>query len=71
MLAPVGEKNPAKPDDALERRLVRSFDGGVAIRAHQGTIGGSNVPSDQSPRQAVTSSGLRATSGLQLGGENA
>jgi hypothetical protein len=77
MLAPVGEPDPATPDDSLwNRRLVFSFDGGVAIGRFQGTTStGSMLPADLLGKGygVMWSSGTRTSThyNLQVGGETA
>ena len=77
MLAPVGEADPAAPDDSLwNRRLVFSFQGGVAIGHHQGTTStGAMLPADLLGRGygVMWSSGTRTSThyNLQVGGETA
>ncbi|MGH9231248.1 MAG: DUF6351 family protein, partial [Acidimicrobiales bacterium] len=77
MLAPAGEADPAAPDDSLwNRRLVFSFDGGVAIGHTQGTGStGSMLPADLLGKGygVMWSSGTRTNThyNLQVGGETA
>ncbi|MGH9288592.1 MAG: DUF6351 family protein [Acidimicrobiales bacterium] len=77
MLAPGGEADPAAPDDSLwNRRLVFSFDGGVAIGHTQGTGStGSMLPADLLGKGygVMWSSGTRTNThyNLQVGGETA
>ncbi len=77
MLAPVGEADPAVPDDSLwNRRLVFSFDGGVGIGHSQGTTStGSMLPADLLGKGygVMWSSGTRTSVhyNLQVGGETA
>jgi hypothetical protein len=77
MLAPVGEANPADPDDSLwNGRLVFSLQGGVAIGHTQGTTSSSAMLFEPVLGQGyavVNSTGLRANThyNLQLGGETA
>ena len=77
MLAPVGEADPTAPDDSLwNRRLVFSFQGGVAIGHHQGTTSeGAMLPADLLGRGygVMWSSGTRTSThyNLQVGGETA
>jgi uncharacterized tannase-like protein DUF6351 len=77
MLAPVGEADPAAPDDSLwNRRLVFSFQGGVGIGHHQGTTStGAMLPADLLGRGygVMWSSGTRTSThyNLQVGGETA
>jgi hypothetical protein len=74
MLAPLGEAAGADPDTSLwNRRLIYTFDGGVAIGHNQGTPGGSAL-FDIGLRKGyaiVHSSGTRASVhyNLELGGE--
>jgi hypothetical protein len=77
MLAPVGEADPAAPDDSLwNRRLVFSFQGGVGIGHHQGTTSsGAMLPADLLGQGygVLWSSGTRTSThyNLQVGGETA
>ena len=77
MLAPAGEADPHDPDDSLwNRRLVFSFDGGVAIGRTQGTGGtDSMLPADLlgAGYGVMWSSGNRTNThyNLQVGGETA
>ena len=77
VLAPVGEADPTEPDDSLwNRRLVYSFQGGVGIGHHQGTIStGAMLPADLLGRgyAVVWSSGTRTSThyNLVVGGETA
>jgi hypothetical protein len=77
MLAPVGEADPARPDDSLwNGRLVFSFQGGVAIGHTQGTTSsGAMLPADLLGRGygVMWSSGNRTSThyNLQVGGETA
>lgn len=77
MLAPVGEADPARPDDSLwNRRLVFSFQGGVAIGHTQGTTSESAMlPADllKLGYGVMWSSGTRTSThyNLQVGGETA
>jgi Tannase-like family of unknown function (DUF6351) len=76
MLAPFGEAPGAEPDTSLwNKRLIYTFDGGVAIGRNQGTPGGSALY-DIGLRQGyaiVHSSGTRTSThyNLELGGETA
>jgi hypothetical protein len=76
MLAPLGEGPAGEPDTSLwNRRLVYTFDGGVAIGRNQGTPGGSALY-DIGLRRGyaiVHSSGTRTSThyNLELGGETA
>ena len=76
MLAPFGESPGADPDTSLwNKRLIYTFDGGVAIGRNQGTPGGSALY-DIGLRQGyaiVHSSGTRTSThyNLELGGETA
>jgi hypothetical protein len=76
MLAPLGEAPAGEPDTSLwNRRLIYTFDGGVAIGRNQGTPGGSAVY-DIGLRKGyaiVHSSGTRTSAhyNLELGGETA
>ena len=76
MLAPLGEDPAGEPDTSLwNRRLIYTFDGGVAIGRNQGTPGGSAVY-DIGLRKGyaiVHSSGTRTSThyNLELGGETA
>lgn len=77
MLAPVGEADPATPDDSLwNRRLVFSFQGGVAIGHTQGTTSDSAMlPAELLGLGygVMWSSGTRTSThyNLQVGGETA
>ena len=77
MLAPVGEASPTAPDDSLwNRRLVFSFQGGVAIGHFQGTTStGAMLPADLLGKGygVMWSSGTRTSThyNLQVGGETA
>jgi Tannase-like family of unknown function (DUF6351) len=77
MLAPVGEVDPAAPDDSLwNRRLVFSFQGGVGIGHFQGTTSdGAMLPADLLGQGygVMWSSGTRTSThyNLQVGGETA
>jgi hypothetical protein len=77
MLAPVGEADPAAPDDSLwNRRLVFSFQGGVGIGHFQGTTSdGAMLPADLLGQGygVMWSSGTRTSThyNLQVGGETA
>jgi hypothetical protein len=77
MLAPVGEADPTTPDDSLwNRRLVFSFQGGVAIGHTQGTTSeGAMLPPDLLGLGygVMWSSGTRTSThyNLQVGGETA
>lgn len=77
MLAPVGEVDPRKPDDSLwNRRLVFSFQGGVAIGHTQGTTStGAMLPAELLGLGygVMWSSGTRTSThyNLQVGGETA
>jgi hypothetical protein len=77
MLAPVGEADPTAPDDSLwNRRLVFSFQGGVAIGHTQGTASsGAMLPADLLGQGygVMWSSGNRTNThyNLQVGGETA
>jgi Tannase-like family of unknown function (DUF6351) len=77
MLAPAGEADPAAPDGSLwNRRLVFSFDGGVAIGHTQGTGStDSMLPADLLGKGygVMWSSGTRTNThyNLQVGGETA
>jgi hypothetical protein len=77
MLAPVGEDDPAAPDDSLwNGRLVFSLQGGVAIGHTQGAHSNDAMLLDQVLRlgyAVVNSTGLRTNThyNLQLGGETA
>jgi hypothetical protein len=77
MLAPVGEADPAAPDDSLwNGRLVFSFQGGVGIGHHQGTTStGAMLPADLlgDGYGVMWSSGTRTSThyNLQVGGETA
>ena len=77
MLAPVGEKDPTRPDDSLwNKRLVFSFQGGVAIGHTQGTTSDSAMlPADllKLGYGVMWSSGTRTSThyNLQVGGETA
>ncbi|WP_370614330.1 DUF6351 family protein [Mumia qirimensis] len=77
MLAPVGEADPTEPDDSLwNRRLVFSFQGGVAIGHTQGTTSDSAMlPADllKLGYGVMWSSGTRTSThyNLQVGGETA
>ena len=77
MLAPMGEDPAGKPDTSLwNRRLIYTFDGGVAIGRNQGTPGGSSALYDIGLRKGyaiVHSSGTRTSThyNLELGGETA
>jgi hypothetical protein len=76
MLAPLGEDPAGEPDTSLwNRRLIYTFDGGVAIGRNQGTPGGSALY-DIGLRKGyaiVHSSGTRTSThyNLELGGETA
>jgi hypothetical protein len=76
MLAPLGEEPGGEPDTSLwNRRLIYTFDGGVAIGRNQGTPGGSALY-DIGLRRGyaiVHSSGTRTSThyNLELGGETA
>jgi Tannase-like family of unknown function (DUF6351) len=76
MLAPLDEAPGAQPDTSLwNRRLIYTFDGGVAIGRNQGTPGGSALY-DIGLRKGyaiVHSSGTRTSThyNLELGGETA
>jgi hypothetical protein len=76
MLAPFGEDPDTDPDTSLwNRRLIYTFDGGVAIGRNQGTPGGSALY-DIGLRKGyaiVHSSGTRTSThyNLELGGETA
>jgi hypothetical protein len=76
MLAPLGEATGAEPDTSLwNKRLIYTFDGGVAIGRNQGTPGGSALY-DIGLRKGyaiVHSSGTRTSThyNLELGGETA
>ncbi|SKB09065.1 DUF6351 family protein [Aeromicrobium choanae] len=76
-LAPVGEADPERPDASLwNRRLVFSFQGGVAIGHTQGTTSDSAMlPADLLGQGygVMWSSGTRTSThyNLQLGGETA
>ncbi len=77
MLAPVGEADPAAPDDSLwNRRLVFNFQGGVGIGHFQGTTSdGAMLPPDLLGQGygVMWSSGTRTSThyNLQVGGETA
>jgi hypothetical protein len=77
MLAPVGETDPAAPDDSLwNGRLVFSLQGGVAIGHTQGTTSTGAMllePVLGLGYAVVNSTGLRTNThyNLQLGGETA
>jgi hypothetical protein len=77
MLAPVGEADPARPDDSLwNGRLVFSLQGGVAIGRTQGTTSESAMLLHdvlQLGYAVVNSTGLRTNThyNLQVGGETA
>lgn len=77
MLAPLGEDPAGEPDTSLwNRRLIYTFDGGVAIGHNQGTPGGSSALYDIGLRRGyaiVHSSGTRTSThyNLELGGETA
>jgi hypothetical protein len=77
MLAPVGEADPTTPDDSLwNRRLVFSFQGGVAIGHTQGTTSDSAMlPAELLGLGygVMWSSGTRTSThyNLQVGGETA
>jgi hypothetical protein len=76
MLAPFGESPGAEPDTSLwNRRLIYTFDGGVAIGRNQGTPGGAALyDTGLSKGYAIVhSSGTRTSThyNLELGGETA
>ena len=76
MLAPAGEPAGAKPDTSLwNKRLIYTFDGGVAIGRNQATLGGSALyDTGLSKGYAIVhSSGTRTSThyNLELGGETA
>jgi hypothetical protein len=77
MLAPVGERDPARPDDSLwNGRLVFSLQGGVAIGHTQGTTSSGAMllePVLGLGYAVLNSTGLRTNThyNLQLGGETA
>jgi hypothetical protein len=77
MLAPVGELDPARPDDSLwNGRLVFSFQGGVAIGHTQGNFSSGAALFEPVLGQGyavISSTGLRMNThyNLQLGGETA
>ena len=76
MLAPFGESPAAKPDTSLwNKRLIYTFDGGVAIGRNQGTPGGSALYDIGLSKgyAIVHSSGTRTSThyNLELGGETA
>ncbi|HEY1277196.1 MAG TPA: DUF6351 family protein [Thermoleophilaceae bacterium] len=76
MLAPLGEDPAAKPDTSLwNKRLIYTFDGGVAIGHNQGTPGGAALYDIGLSKgyAIVHSSGTRTSThyNLELGGETA